>query len=64
MLQRMSLLGRMIEWFRGRPPASSEDQAARAEALRIREEIETERTGSLEGPPMFTHGGKESREGF
>ena len=37
-----------------------EDVEARAQAKEMRQDIETLRTGSLEGPPMYTHGGKEA----
>ena len=52
---------RLLDWFRPGPPKTDEDLEARAEAEQLREERETLRMGSLEGPPMYTHGGHESR---
>jgi hypothetical protein len=47
-------------WWSGEP----QDPEARAEADRIRQEMETLRTGSLTGPPNVTHRGKDSTSGF
>jgi hypothetical protein len=44
-----------------RHEVTAEDEAARNEAMQIREGIETLRLGSLKGPGPYTHGGHESR---
>jgi hypothetical protein len=43
---------------------TAEDEAAYEEGKRIREGIETQRLGDLDGPAGYTHGGKESRGEF
>jgi hypothetical protein len=53
---------RLREWFRP-TPKSAEDLAAQQEAKALREQMETQRTGSLTGPSNVTHGGRESRGG-
>jgi len=59
----MNGLRQLLRRLRRRPPANVEDEAARQEAKRIRDDVETERLGALEGPPLYTHGGEESRRG-
>jgi hypothetical protein len=55
----MKIVRKVKGWWRG-----SRDPAALAEAQRIREDVETLRTGSLTGPPNVTHRGKDSTRGF
>jgi hypothetical protein len=55
------MLRRLLDRVRPKKILTQEDLDARLEAKRMREGMETLRTGSLEGPPMFTHGGRESR---
>ena len=52
---------RLLDWIRPDKPRTAEDLEAQAEAQQMREERETLRMGSLEGPAMYTHGGPESR---
>jgi hypothetical protein len=54
------LLRKLREWFRP-TPKNAEELAARQEADALRRQMETQRTGSLDGSGQFTHGGKESR---
>ena len=53
----------LLDWIRPSKPENDEDLEAQAEAQQLREERETQRMGALEGPPMYTHGGSESRGG-
>jgi hypothetical protein len=58
----VGVLERLLSLFRRpRRERTAEDEAAREEGEHIREGIETMRLGSLEGPGMYTHGGRESR---
>jgi hypothetical protein len=52
---------RLVEWIRPSAPKTSEDLEAQAEAEQMRQQRETQRMGALEGPAMYTHGGRESR---
>ena len=54
------LLAKIRAWWRG----GEVDPAAQAEGKRIRDDVETIRTGALDGPPMATHSGKDARRGF
>jgi hypothetical protein len=54
------MLGKLREWLRP-TPKSAEELAAEREAEALREQIETERMGTMRGASQFTHGGKESR---
>jgi hypothetical protein len=55
----MKIVQKLKAWWRG-----SRDPAELAEAQRIREEVETRRTGALAGPPNVTHRGSDSQRGF
>lgn len=57
------MVQRLLNWFRPSTPKTDEDLEAQAEAEQLRQERETLRMGALEGPPMYTHGGSESRGG-
>ena len=50
---------RLREWFRPAPKTAA-DLATEQEARAMREQMETQRTGSLGGSPNITHGGRES----
>jgi len=54
-------LMRLVRPKRRTPNAQELD--ATAQAKQMRDDMETLRTGSLEGAPTFTHGGQESRRG-
>jgi hypothetical protein len=54
-----SFLRKLRAWWSG-----DGDPEARAEAERIREDVETIRMGSLSGPAQVTHGGKDSTRGL
>lgn len=51
---------KLREWWNP-TPKTAEQLAVQEEAKALRESVETQRTGSLDGPAQFTHGGKESR---
>jgi hypothetical protein len=55
------MLRKLLSRLRSRQDLTPEDLTAQAEAKEMRYDIETLRTGDLQGPPLFTHGGKESR---
>jgi hypothetical protein len=54
------MLERLRNWWRPKP-SSREDLEAQTAGRHLREDVETLRMGSLEGPAMYTHGGSESR---
>jgi hypothetical protein len=54
------MFDRIRNWFRP-APKTQEDLDAQKDGRQIREDVETLRMGSLEGPPMYAHGGSESR---
>jgi hypothetical protein len=51
----MGLLQKLRRWWQG-----DADPAARAQAMRIREDIETRRIGDLTGQGNVTHRGEDS----
>jgi hypothetical protein len=55
------MLEKLLSKLRYRHDLTPEDLEAQAEAKEMRYDIETLRTGDFQGPPLFTHGGKESR---
>lgn len=55
------MLERLLGLIRPKRELTAEDEEAYEEGEHIREGIETLRLGSLEGPGMYTHGGRESR---
>ena len=60
--QTEAMIKRLLRLLRPRRrEITAEDEAARNEALQIREGVETLRLGSLEGPGAYTHRGHESR---
>jgi hypothetical protein len=48
------------DWFSPKPK-TGEDLAAQQQAKVMRDSMETQRTGALDGAPGYTHGGKDSR---
>jgi hypothetical protein len=52
----MNFLNKIRSWWRG-----NRDPQAAAEGERIRQEVETQRTGGLTGPPNLTHRGGSDR---
>jgi hypothetical protein len=56
----LGVIRKLKAWWSG----DDQDPEARAEAERIRQDMETLRTGSLTGPANVSHRGKDSTGGF
>jgi hypothetical protein len=60
----LAMLERLLSFLRLRRDSSPEDEQAREDAKRLREEMETLRTGALTGSSDYLlYGGRESRRG-
>lgn len=60
----LGMLKRLLSFLRLRRGSSPEDEQARAEAKRLREDMETLRTGAMTGSSDYLlYGGRESRRG-
>lgn len=53
----------LLVLLRRRRALTAEDEAAYQEGKRLRQDLEALRTGSLDGPQPYTHGGRESKRG-
>jgi hypothetical protein len=56
----MKLIHRIRLWLRGEAHTDQTDPAARADAQRIRDDVETRRTGTLTGQDNIVNRGKDS----
>ena len=55
------MLRNLFRRLRPQRQLDPEEEAARQEGRKIRDQLETLKVGDLEGPAAYTHRGKESR---